>query len=80
MKGFAALCLRAGSALSVAWSAVLGLGLASAGCGGTAGSGSSSTTKELPPSAKSLQEHMKERAAKQKGAMGTRPGSGPGGR
>ena len=57
---------------------LMSLGCLSIGCGGTPGSDAKSSSKELPPSAKGLQEHMKKRAT-QIGGVGKQPG-GPGGR
>jgi hypothetical protein len=47
------------------------------GCGAKSGSDAAAQSRELPPSAKSLKEHMKERTAQQKAAMGKRRPTSP---
>jgi hypothetical protein len=78
MKGRFALMRRPQFIRAVVSSLVLSLGCLAGGCG--AGSGSGAPSGEMPVAGKNLQEHMKKRAAMQKGAQGKGQRSGPTGR
>jgi hypothetical protein len=60
------------------FSLMFGLTCLAGGCG--ARPGSETASPETPVSAKSLKEHMKQRAAVQKAAIGKRQASNPAGR
>jgi hypothetical protein len=60
MKGRIALQCHPRLIQAVIFSFVLSLECLGGGCGAQSGSETASTTKELPPSAKGLQEHMKQ--------------------